>query len=79
MFLTKPQCQSKQMLNVCPTPTMCIIVQLLLGRQSSFLSSNERHGNMHSAFISTVMAPNLEIKDSISPTQAATQFVDCLV
>ena len=34
---------------------------------------------MNLAFISTIMAPNLKIKDTISPTQGATQFVDCLV
>ena len=54
---------SKQMLNVCPKPPMHIIVRLLPGRQRSILSSNERHGDMNSAFISAVMAPNLKIKE----------------
>ena len=48
----------KQMLNACPIPPMHIIVQLLQGHQSSILSSNEWHNDMHSAFTSTIMAPN---------------------
>ena len=43
---------SKQMLNACPIPPMHIIVQLLPGRQSSILSSNEWHNDMNPAFIS---------------------------
>ena len=37
---------SKQMLNACLLPPMHIIVQLLPGRQSSILSSNEWHNDM---------------------------------
>ena len=37
---------SKQMLNACHIPPMHIIVQLLPGRQSSILSSNEWDNDM---------------------------------
>ena len=54
---------SKQMLNVCRIPLMHIIVRLLPGRQSSIASSNEWHNDTNPAFISTVMAPNVKIKE----------------
>ena len=64
------QCHSsKQLLNVCPIPPMHVIVTLLAGCQSAILSSNERHNDMNPAFISTIMAPNFEIKEITSGTR----------
>ena len=76
---------SKQMRNAClsgdgctvcarcvplpPIPPMYIIAQLLPGRQSSILSSNEWHNDMNPAFISAVMAPNLKIKEITAGTR----------
>ena len=54
---------SKQLLNVCPIPPVHVIVTLLAGCQSAILSSNEWHNDMNPAFISTIMAPNFEIKE----------------
>ena len=42
---------------------MHVIVTLLAGCQSAILSSNEWHNDMNPAFISTIMAPNFEIKE----------------
>ena len=60
---------SKQRLNACPIPSMHITVRLLLGHQSSILSSNEWHDDMNLAFINTVMAPNLKMKEIIVGTR----------
>ena len=60
---------SKQLLNACPVPPMHIIATLLAGCQSAIISSNERHNDMNPAFISTVMAPNFEIKEITSGTR----------
>ena len=60
---------SKQMLNVSPIPPMHIIGRLLLGRQSSILSSHEWHTHMNPAFISTGMAPHLKIKEITAGTR----------
>ena len=53
---------SKQLLDARPTPPVHVIVRLLASCQSAILSSNERHNDMNPAFISTIMAPNFEIK-----------------
>ena len=57
---------SKQLLNACHVPPMHAIVTLLAGCQSAILSSNEWHNDMNPAFISTIMAPNFEIKEITS-------------
>ena len=54
---------SKQLLNAGPVSPVHIIVRLLAGCQSAILSSNEWHNDMNLAFISTIMAPNFEIKE----------------
>ena len=54
---------SKEMLNACPIPPMHIIVRLLLGHQNPILGSNEWHNDMNPACVSTVIAPNLKIKE----------------
>ena len=54
---------SKQLLNVCPIPPVHVIVTLLAGCQSAILSSNEWRNDMNPAFISTIMAPNFEMKE----------------
>ena len=48
---------------------MHVIVTLLAGCQSATLCSNEWHNDMDPAFISTIMAPNFEIKEIISGTR----------
>ena len=60
---------SKQLLNACPIPPVHVIVTLLAGCQSAILSSNEWHNDMNPAFISTIMAPNFEIKEITSGTR----------
>ena len=60
---------SKRGLNACPVPPVHVIVRLLAGCQSAILSSNEWHNDMNPAFISTIMAPNLEIKEITSGTR----------
>ena len=60
---------SKQLLNVCPIPPVHVIVTLLAGCQSAILSSNEWHNDMNLALISTIMAPNFEIKEITSGTR----------
>ena len=60
---------SKQLLNACPVPPMYIIIALLAGCQSSFLSSNEWHNDMNPAFLSTIMASNFKIKEITSATR----------
>ena len=60
---------SKQLLNVCPIPPVHIIVTLLAGCQRAILSSNGWHNDMNPAFISTIMAPNFEIKEIITGTR----------
>ena len=60
---------SKQLLNVCPIPPVHVIVPLLAGCQSAILSSNEWHNDINQAFISTIMAPNFEIKEITSGTR----------
>ena len=57
---------TKQLLNVCVVPPMYIIITLLPGCQSSILSSNEWHGDMNPACISTIMAPNFQIEEITS-------------
>ena len=57
---------SKQLLNACPIPPVHVIVTLLAGCQSAILSSNEWHNDMNPALISTIMAPNFEIKEITS-------------
>ena len=63
---------SKELLNACPIPPVHVIVTLLAGCQSAILSSDEWHNDMNpafiGAFISTIMAPNLEIKEITSGT-----------
>ena len=54
----------QKLLNVCPIPPVHVIVTLLAGCQTAILSSNEWHNDMNPAFISTIMAPNFEIKES---------------
>ena len=60
---------SKRLLNTCPIPPVHVIVTLLAGWQSAILSSNEWHNDMNLAFISTIMAPNFEIKEITSGTR----------
>ena len=60
---------SKQLLNACPIPPVHVIVTLLAGCQSAILSSNEWHNDMNPALISTIMAPNFEIKEITSGTR----------
>ena len=60
---------SKQLLNVCPIPTVHVIVRVLAGCQSAVLSSNEWHNDMNLAFTSNIMAPNFEIKKIASGTR----------
>ena len=60
---------SKRLLNACPTPPVHVIVTLLAGCQSAILSSNEWHNDVNLAFISTIMAPNFEIKEITSGTR----------
>ena len=60
---------SKQLLNACPIPPVHVIVTLLAGCQSAILSSNEWHNDMNPAIISTIMAPNFEIKEITSATR----------
>ena len=59
---------SKQVLNACPIPPVHVIVTLLAGCQSAILSSNEWHNDMNPA-LSTIMAPNFEIKEITSGTR----------
>ena len=54
---------SKWLLDTCPIPPVHVIVRLLAGCQSAILSCNEWHNDMNPAFISTIMAPNFEIKE----------------
>ena len=61
---------SKQLLSACPIPPVHVIVRLLLGCESAILSSNEWHNDMNLAFISTIMAPNFEIKEITSGTKS---------
>ena len=63
---------SKQLLNACPIPPVHVIVTLLAGCQSAILSSNEKHNDMNPACISTIMAPNFEIKEITSGTRRST-------
>ena len=60
---------SEQMLNACPIPPVHVMVRLLVGCQSAILPSNEWHNDMNPAFISTIMAPNFEIKEITSGTR----------
>ena len=60
---------SKQLLNACPIPPVHVIVRLLADCQSAILSSNEWHNDMNPAIISTIMAPNFEIKEITSGTR----------
>ena len=60
---------SKQLLNACPIPPMHVIIRLLAGCQSAILPSNEWHNDMNRAFISTIMAPNFEIKETMWGTR----------
>ena len=60
---------SKQLLNACPIPPVHVIATLLVGCQSAILSSNEWHNDMNPALISTIMAPNFEIKEITSGTR----------
>ena len=46
-----------------------VIVRLLVGCQSFILSSHEWRNDMNPAFISTIMAPNFEIKEINSGTR----------
>ena len=57
---------SKQLLNACPIPPVHVIVTLSVGCQSAILSSNEWHNDMNPPLISTIMAPNFEIKEITS-------------
>ena len=50
-------------------PPVHAIVRLLAGCQSAILSSNEWHNDMNLAFISTILAPNFEIKEITSGTR----------
>ena len=59
---------SKQLLDVCPISPVHVIVRLLAGCQNDILSSNEWHNDMNPAFVSTIMAPNFEIKEITSGT-----------
>ena len=59
----------KQLLHACPIPPVHNIVTLLAGCQSAILPSNEWHNDMNPAFISTIMAPNFEIKEITSCTR----------
>ena len=59
----------REVLNACPTPAVHVIVTLLAGCQSAIPSSNEWHNDMNPAFISTIMAPNFEIKEITSGTR----------
>ena len=54
---------SQRLLNACPIPPVHVIVTLLAGCQNAILSSNEWHNDMNLAFVSTIMAPNFEIKE----------------
>ena len=60
---------SKRLLNACPIPPVHVIVRLLAGCQSAIISSNEWQNDMNTAFISTIMAPNFEIKEITSCTR----------
>ena len=65
MFLTKLQCHHRA--NSCSMHALYhAIVILLAGCQSAILSSDEWHNDMNPALISTVMAPNFEIKEITS-------------
>ena len=57
------------MLNACPIPPVHDIVTLLAGCQSAILLSNGLHNDMNPAFVSTIMAPNFEIKEITSGTR----------
>ena len=50
-------------------PPVHVIITLLAGWQSAILSSNEWHNHMNPAFISTIMAPNFEIRGITSGTR----------
>ena len=47
----------------------CSIITLLAGCQIAILFSKEWHNDMNPAFISTIMAPNFEIKEITSGTR----------
>ena len=70
---------SKQLLNACPIPPVHVIVTLLAGCQSAILSSNQWHNDMNPALISTIMAPNFEIKEITSGTRRSIPIPNLLM
>ena len=64
---------SNQLLNACLVPPMYLIIGLLPGRQRAIFSAHKWYNDVHSAFISIVVVPNLKIKEIASHTRRSVR------